>query len=135
MRTYPVNSPEAAARLLAMVLVADGRYTMAEIRAIDQLDAPAQLGLSPEAMTTVIGGFCTDLLADADGRWTDSTRMAESTRQRLIAEVSDPALQERVWHLCEAIARADGHLADGEVFMLDTLAFSWREVGNSPLRR
>lgn len=135
MRTYPVNSPEAAARLLAMVLVADGRYTMAEIRAIDQLDAPAQLGLSPEAMTTVIGDFCTDLLADADGRWTDSTRMAESTRQRLIAEVSDPSLQERVWHLCEAIARADGHLADGEVFMLDTLAFSWREVGNTPLRR
>ena len=128
MRSYPVNSPEAATRLLAMLLVADGRYTMAEIRAIDQLDAPAQLGLEPLAMTTVIEDFCTDLLADAGGRWTDSTRMEDATRQRLIAEVTDAALQERVWHLCEAIARADGHLADGEVFMLDTLAFSWRQV-------
>ena len=128
MRAYSVNSPEAAARLLAMLLVADGRYTMAEIRALDQLDAPAQLGLAPQTMTTVIEDFCTDLLNEAGGRWTDSTRMADNTRQRLIAEVSDPALQERVWHLCEAIARADGHLADGEVFLLDTLAFSWKHL-------
>ncbi len=135
MRSYPINSPEAAARLLAMVLVADGRYTMAEIKAIDRHEAPAQLGLSPAAMHTVIEDFCTDLLADAGGQWTDSTRMADTTRQRLIAEVQEPALQERVWHLCEAIAQADGHLADGEVDMLDTLAFSWRNVGHSPLRR
>lgn len=128
MRPYPINSPQAAARLLAMVLVADGRYTMTEIRALDRLDAPARLGLSPEAMQTVIEDFCADLLVDAGGQWTDSTRMADTTRQRLIAEVQDPELQERVWHLCEAIAQADGHLADGEVDMLDTLAFSWRQV-------
>jgi len=128
MRSYPVNSPEAATRLLAMVLVADGRYSMAEIRALDRHQAPAQLGLSPAAMQAVIKDFCTDLLADAGGQWTDSTRLADTTRQRLIAEVQDPELQERVWHLCEAIAQADGHLADGEVDMLDTLAFSWRQV-------
>lgn len=131
MRPYSLNSPEAAARLLAMVLVADGRYSMAEIKALDRHDAPTQLGLSPSAMQTVINDFCTDLLADAGGEWTSSTRLADTTRQRLIAEVQDPELQERVWHLCEAIARADGHLADGEVDMLDTLAFSWRQVPES----
>lgn len=131
MRSYPTNSPQAAARLLAMVLVADGRYTMTEIKALDRLDAPAKLGLSPADMQAVIEDFCTDLLADANGHWTDSTRMADTTRQRLVADVQDPALQERVWHLCEAIARADGHLADGEVDMLDTLAFSWRQVPES----
>lgn len=135
MRPYPLNSPEAAARLLAMVLVADGRYSMAEIRALDRHNAPAQLGLSTDAMQRVIDDFCADLLADAGGQWTSSTRMADTTRQRMIAEVQDPGLQERVWHLCEAIAQADGHLADGEVDMLDTLAFSWRNVGHPPLRR
>jgi len=132
MRSYPVDSPEAATRLLAMVLVADGRYSMAEIRALDRHQAPAQLGLSPAAMQTVINDFCSDLLTDAGGQWTDSTRLADTTRQRLIAEVQDPKLQERVWHLCEAIAQADGHLADGEVDMLDTLAFSWRQVPQGP---
>ncbi|MBT9551253.1 MAG: TerB family tellurite resistance protein [Hydrogenophaga sp.] len=126
MRSYPTDSPEAAARLLAMALVADGQYSMNEIKTIDRLHASQRLGMAPEAIKAVIDGFCEDLLLVAGGRWAGSAGMDEATRERLLAEVQDPALQETVWHLCEAVALSDGHLADGEVELLDRMAIAWR---------
>ena len=70
MQTYPTNSPEAAARVLAMAMLADGQYSMTEIRALDRQQAPARLGLTPEAFKAVVDGFCQDLLLAHEGRWT-----------------------------------------------------------------
>lgn len=126
MRTYPINSPEAAARLLAMALVADGNYSLTEIRALDRLDAPQRLGLSPEAFKAVIDTFCEDLLTAAQGEWTGSARMDAATRQQLLAEVQEPALRDRLVHLCQAVVHADGHEADGEAALLDALTHAWR---------
>lgn len=128
MRAYPINSPQAAARLLAMALVADSHYSVTELKTLDRLEASRQLGLSPEEVKSVIDNFCEDLLLADGGDWNGSAQMNDATRRQLLAEVQDPALQERVWHLCEAVALADGHLADGEVELLDTLAFAWRQV-------
>ena len=116
MRTYPVNSPQAAARLLAMALVADGNYAMSEIKALDRLDAARQLGLSPQDLKVVIEAFCEDLLVGA------------ATRLALLAEVTDPGLREKIVALCEAVVEADGHLADGETAMLDSLTHAWRKM-------
>lgn len=128
MRTYPTNSPQAATRLLAMVLVADGNYSMTEIRALDRLDAPQRLGLSAEDIKTVIEHFCEDLLTAAHGEWTGSAQIDEATRRALMNEVQDTQLREQVMALCEAVALADGHLADGEADMLDALAKAWRSA-------
>ena len=125
MRTYRTNSPEACARLLAMALVADGNYSLTEIRALDRLKAAQQLGLSSEAFKDVIG-FCEDLLSAAQGEWTGSARMDASMRQQLLDEVLDPALREKTVALCHAIVHADGHEADGETALLDTLTLAWR---------
>ncbi len=128
MRTYPVNSPEAAARLLAMALVADGNYALSEIRALDRLDAARQLGLPPQALKVVIEAFCEDLLLGAHGEWLGSSQLDAATRQALLAEVTDPALRETIVALCEAVVEADGHLADGEIAMLDSLTRAWRRM-------
>lgn len=124
MQTYPVNSPEAAARVLAMGLLADGQYSMTEIRALDRLDAPGRLGLSPEAFKAVIDGFCQDLLANSGGHWTGE--VDTTARQQFMAEITDPALQDLILQQCEALMLADGHLADGEVELLDALSAAWR---------
>ena len=72
MRNYRTNSPEAAARLLAMALVADGNYSLTEIRALDSLQASSRLGLTPDALKEVLDHFCEDLLTAAHGEWTGS---------------------------------------------------------------
>ncbi|MDP2264794.1 MAG: TerB family tellurite resistance protein [Hydrogenophaga sp.] len=124
MKAYPVNSPEAAARVLAMALVADGQYSTTEIRALDRAQAPDRLGISPQAFKTVLDGFCMELLAEGGGQWTGSVDPA--TRQQLMDEITDPHLQDLILQQCELLMLADGHIADGEVELLDALAASWR---------
>jgi uncharacterized tellurite resistance protein B-like protein len=127
MRTYPTDSPQAAARLLAMALVADGNYSLTEIRALDRIQASRQLGLDPAAFKGVIDTFCEDLLMAAQGAWTGSAGMDERTRQQLLDEVRDPALRARIVTLCQAVVQADGHEADGEAALLDALTRAWRQ--------
>lgn len=125
MRPYLTNSPEAAARVLAMALIADGHYALSELRALDRLEAPRTLGLTPEAFKGVVDRFCEDLLLAAGGEWLGSAQLDDATRHSLMAEVTDPALQRRVWALSRAVVEADGHLVEGEVALLDAMAKAW----------
>lgn len=124
MHAYPTNSPEAAARVLAMAMLADGQYSMAEIRALDRQQAPARLGLTPEAFKAVVDRFCQDLLLANEGRWTGTISLV--TRQQLMDEITDRGLQDLILQQCEGLMLADGHLADGEVALLDALGATWR---------
>lgn len=126
MKTYPTNSPEAATRLLAMVLVADGHYALSELQALDRLEVPQRLGLTPAAVKAVIDGFCQDLADASPGEWTGSTLLDGATRDSLIGEIRDPALQRQILLMCESLVLADGHVAEGETDMLDAMARAWR---------
>lgn len=128
MRSYPLNSPHAAARLLAMALVADGNYALSELQALDRLDAARQLGLQPQELKAVIEAFCEDLLLGAQGEWLGSSQLDAVTRQQLLDEVTDRSLRSTIVRLCVAVVEADGHLADGETAMLDGLTRAWREM-------
>lgn len=124
MQTYPHNSPEAAARVLAMALVADGQYNLPELRALDRHRIPAQLGLTAEAFKDVVDRFCRELLQAHGGQW--SGRVDDATRAQLTGEITDPHLQDLILQQCEQLILADGHLADGEVDLLDALSVAWR---------
>ena len=124
MKAYSVNSPEAAARVLAMAMLADGQYSMTEIRALDRQNAPARLGLTPEAFKAVVDGFCHDLLLAGGGQWTGT--VDPDTREQLMKEITDREMQDLVLLQCETLMLSDGHLADGEVELLDALSAAWR---------
>ncbi|MCU0957454.1 MAG: TerB family tellurite resistance protein [Hydrogenophaga sp.] len=133
MQSYPTNSPQAAARVLAMALVADGHYSMTELKAVDRLDIPQQLGLSTEDFKAILDTFCQDLLATADGQW--CAGVPADVRQQLLSEVQDPELRSRLRQHCEAILQADGHMADSETELLDALAGSWKQPEATALAR
>ena len=126
MRAYPLDSPQAATRLLAMVLVADGHYAPSELKTLDRLNAPDRLGLSPQGMKSVIDTFCEELMLAQHGHWQGSAGMPSDLRDRLLGEVRNPRLRDEVRRLCEAIVLADGHLADSEVQTLNAMADAWR---------
>ena len=69
MRHYPKNSPQAAGRIVALALLADGHLCKRELDVLDQFDAHGQLGLTQGALHAVVHGFCEDLLATANGHW------------------------------------------------------------------
>lgn len=140
MRSYPHNSPEAAARIVALLLVSDGHVCSSEFEILKQLGAERELGLEPQLLPKVVHTLCEELLLGSYGTGSLMASVDDSTLASLMAEVSDPALQRTVLRLSLAAASADGHLADGETVILDAVRHHWRmadgdEAGALALRQ
>jgi len=128
MRHYPTNSPQAASRIVALALLADGHLTKVEIDVLDQLDAHTQLGLDRPELHRVVHSFCEDLLATTVGGWANAGHLDAHTLQALLAEVDDPALRKRVLGLCTAVVDVDRHVSDGESQLLLSALTQWGMV-------
>jgi uncharacterized tellurite resistance protein B-like protein len=125
MRTYPTNSPQAAARIVALTLVADGHVSSTELAVLERVGAYRQLGITVAEMQTVLQDFCEDLLAGHRSTWTDACHIEPRTLAQLMAEIDDPALRMSVLRLCVAVAEADDHVADGESIVLVAAVENW----------
>jgi hypothetical protein len=125
MRSYPHNSPEAAARIVALVLVSDGHVCSSEFDVLRRLDAERELGLEPQLLPHIVHTLCEELLMGAAETGSPWSSVDEYTLAALMAEISDPALQRKVLRLCLAAARADGHLADGEAAVVAAARRHW----------
>ena len=125
MRNYPRNSPEAAARIVALVLISDGHVCRSEIEALDQSELERGLGLAPGGFAQVLHTLCEDLLTSAYGSGAWSCSVDEAALASLLAEVDDPELQRTVMHLALTAAAADSHLAEGEALVVSTARTQW----------
>jgi tellurite resistance protein len=125
LRSYPSNSPEAAARIVALVLISDGHVCKSEFDVLKQLDAERELGLEPHLMAHIVHTLCEELLAGGYETGSLISNVDDSTLASLMSEVSDPALRRQVLRLSLAAARADGHLADGESLVLALARQHW----------
>lgn len=125
MRTLPRNSPQAAGRLLALVLIADGHVCRSEFDGLAALRAEPRLGLAPGSLPGLLQQLCEDLLAAAPGATDLAQAVDEATVQALLDEVDDPTLQRLVFELAMAATRADGHAAEGELSLLGTMIVRW----------
>jgi hypothetical protein len=133
MRSYPHNSPEAAARIVALVLISDGHVCSSEFDVLKKLGAERELGLEPQLLPHIVHTLCEELLAGGYETGSLMGNVDDSTLASLMAEISDPALQRTVLRLSLAAARADGHLADGETLVVDAARHHWKLVdGEEP---
>ena len=128
MRSYPRNSPEAAARIVALVLISDGHVCRSEIDVLKQLDAELELGLKPQQLPHILQTLCEDLLMSGYKTGSLICNVDDSALAALMAEISDPVLQRKVLRLSLAAARADGHLADGEALVVAAAHHHWKLV-------
>ena len=125
MRSYPHNSPEAAARIVALVLISDGHVCSSEIDILRQLGAERELGLEPQILPHILHTLCEELLAGGYETGSLMGNVDDSALASLMAEISDPALQRKGLRLSLAAARADGHLADGETLVVQAARQHW----------
>ena len=61
MRTYPRNSPQAAARIVALALTSDGHVCSSEERVLQKLNIAGELGLVPAQFEQIVQTLCEDL--------------------------------------------------------------------------
>lgn len=125
MRTYPIDSPQAAARIVALTLVVDGGVSKTELDMLERVGAYEQLGIDRPMMQSVLRGFCEDLLHARHPHWTQACEFDTRTLNQLMAEIEAPALRATVLRLCVALAEADGHVADAESIVLVNAVEQW----------
>lgn len=125
MRPYPVNSPQAAARIIALTVVADGDMAPAELACLDRLAVHQQLGLSRRRLHALIDTFCEDLLSSDQLRWADACPVDERTLADLMAEIQDPALRLKVLRLWVELAEVDARVDAGEACVLVAAVEHW----------
>jgi uncharacterized membrane protein YebE (DUF533 family) len=125
MRSYPTNSPQAAARIVALTLIADGHVDNVELDVLERAGAYEQLGLTRGEMRSVLQGFCEDLLQSQSSHWAGACQIDPGTLNQLMAEVEDAAMRKAVLRLCVAVAEADNHVADAESIVLVNAVEQW----------
>ena len=125
MRTYPHNSPQAAARIVALAMLADGDISRVELDALDRSGVHQQLGLRADDWDAVVHDFWDDLLEAAQLTWADTCSIDPRSLAELMAEIVDPALRLKVLRLCVSVVEADGNVDEGEAFMLGTAVEQW----------
>ena len=125
MRSYPRNSPEAAARIVALILISDGHVCRSEIETLHHLQVEHTLNMPPGSFSQVVHTLCEDLLLGAYGSGSLMCSVDEDTLAAVLAEVDSPSLQRKVLRLAEAAVDADRHLADGEAVVMAALHRHW----------
>ena len=125
MRSYPLNSPQAAARIVALAMVADGQLGQAEVDVLVRLNAPARLGLLPSELNLGMRGLCEDLLLSLEPGDLSMCHVDERTLVQLMAEIDNPKLRRTVLGLCVAVVEADSHVTDDEALVLVAAVEHW----------
>lgn len=125
MRSYLRNSPEAAARIVALVLVSDGNVCRSEVEVLQHLRVEQELGLAPGTFAQVMRDLCEDLLMGAYGSGSMMCSVDDVTLASLLAEVVETGLQSKVLRLARAAAEADRHLAEAEAWVVEAACRQW----------
>lgn len=125
MRSLPRNSPQAAARIVALLLIADGHVSRREIDALHSADLERALGLAPNEFGTVMHQLCEDLMASAYGSGDLSATVDEHALAGLMQEVDDPALRLSILRLADVAGCADQHWSEGEARVLAAMQQHW----------
>jgi uncharacterized tellurite resistance protein B-like protein len=125
MRRYPRNSPQAAARIVALTVLADGDIGESEIELLDRLKVHTQLGLERSELHAVLDTFCEDLLSSLQLAFADACPVDERTLARLMADIDDPDLRVKLLRLCVDLAESDAEVAEGELIVLNSAVEHW----------
>lgn len=126
MRSYPTNSPQACSRVLAAIMLSDAQLSAVELDVLERQSGCHRLGIDRQVMLTVLQQLCEDLRFDEHLTWAEACQLPEATLQRLLDEVSSPALREQLLGMALAITLADRHLADGECSVMARVLRHWQ---------
>lgn len=132
MRSYSHNSPEAAARIVALLLISDGHVSRQEMEALYGQDIERELSLAPGGFAQVLHTLCEDLLMAAHERRLLTGSIDQATLDAVMSEVTDTDLQHKVLYFADAAAMADRHVAAEEAWIMRAALTQWR-IGKLPV--
>ena len=124
-RSYPIDSPHACARIVALTLVCDGQVKRSELDKVDELRGLTHIGLTGAEFRSAIDALCADLLAAAKAEGDQHCRIDPMMIEQWMSEVRDPALRRTVLRLCSALIHADGFVHECESMVMLAAIEHW----------
>lgn len=121
---YPVDSPAAMLRVIAMFVLCDGDSADREMEPLEELGVFGMLDADPELFATVLDTYCDDLIAHAgssrrvalvDPGWVDA----------VLEAVQDPERRRLLTQILLVLARVDGRFADIELAVVQRVLGRW----------
>ena len=125
MRTYATNSPQAAARILSLLMLADGHLSRPELDQLTRLGAHERLGLGRDELLAVLNDFCQERLQATHMNWAEACQLDLPTLRQLLAEIVDPELRRTLMEMCVALVGVDPEVSDDELRVLEEAASAW----------
>jgi hypothetical protein len=136
MRTYPIDSPQAKARIVAVALLADGSLGRSELALLDRDSIVESLGMEPEAFDTVIHEFCSDILQYALRDSCEELEIGQEAIDAMLDEICDRDQQRLLLRTIYKIVHADRSLSVGEAVLASQAMERWgmdlHEIGHFP---
>jgi uncharacterized tellurite resistance protein B-like protein len=122
MRSYSVDSPHAAARVLALLIIVDGNMAASELAALERSKILDQIGLDLAQFQRAVQDLCEDLHTST---LHGSLQLDDALIDSFLGEVADPVLRRSLLRAMWTISDADGWLADAEARLLTRTANAW----------
>ena len=123
MRSYAQNSPEAMARIIALILLADGDLDDGEVDMLDHLGVYDRLGVSRKTFIRVVKEYFDDLLHDDTG---DRIRLLDAKRLDVVLDgVDDEKKRIDLAAIMLSLISADGDMNDAELATLRHVLLHW----------
>lgn len=124
MKTYPHNSPKAMARILAMVMVADGHMDERELDLLEQLKLYDILAINRRDFIEVLHDYCEELAesADTDGKVHPVDRVRIDA---LLDTVEEPKKRLLLCAMVLDMSKADAEFSEIEMAILTHMLDRW----------
>ena len=129
MRHYDTDSTPAAARILALTVLADGGLDHTELDTLMHTDLARRLGLGSVEFERILREYCDDLLLGAHYMDGMRLKLADEVLDQILEDIAEPALQQALLRAMQDIVSADGVETRAEVEVLARALEKWRMRG------
>ena len=139
MRNYSNDSPEAAARIVVLALMADGTVDRSESQLLERQGVIRRLGLDHEQFDRIFYEFSEDMLTNAHRLASGQLELDALSINKLLDEICAPELQKKILRIMLDIVNADRRLTAGEASLIAQTLRKWEidlhEVSDSSIPR
>ena len=125
MRRYPTNSPEAMARIVVAVLMADGSLDVSEVNQMAREHVTEMIGISESDFEQVLHEYCDDILMTGQRSESFERKLSLDVFSLLLSEVTDNVMQLRLTSVIIGLISADGDICPHELSMAGRVMAGW----------
>ena len=125
MRNYPIESPQAKARIVALALLADGGLDKTEIEYLDSRDIVDRIGIASDTFDQVMHEFCEDVDQYGLRMPNGQLDLTSPDIRAILDEIRQRKVRQMLLRTIFDIVLADRHLSLGEAQLTALAMTHW----------